>query len=206
MLDPLEQQRPPGRDRAERVGVWISGVGHTVLVLWAIIGGALFAADDSPPVEMTEVTTISNQQFEEMAARSRGAGPVGQADGDAPAQPQTPGDTSAPEGPEVALQAPEPDTTAAALPQPLQDVLARVRQRGVPVRVTAVGASAPVQGADLVLADREGRLRQRWGIHASGGAYLLRPDQHVCARWLTLDATRLQAAFDQALPSHAAET
>ncbi len=97
-------------------------------------------------------------------------------------------------------------TTAAALPQPLQDVLARVRQRGVPVRVTAVGASAPVQGADLVLADREGRLRQRWGIHASGGAYLLRPDQHVCARWLTLDATRLQAAFDQALPSHAAET
>ena len=37
-------------------------------------------------------------------------------------------------------------------------------------------------------------------ISASGGAYLLRPDQHVCARWLTLDATRLQAAFHQALP------
>ena len=54
MLDPLEQQRPPGRDRAERVGVWISGVGHTVLVLWAIIGGALFAADDSPPVAVIE--------------------------------------------------------------------------------------------------------------------------------------------------------
>lgn len=117
MLDPLEQQ-PQGRDRAERVGMWISGVGHTVLVLWAIIGGALFAADSSPPPEMTDVTTISNQQFQEMAARSRGAGPVGQADGNAPEQPQTPGDTSAPEGPEVALEAPEPDTTAAALPEP----------------------------------------------------------------------------------------
>ncbi len=118
MLDPLEQQKPPGRDRAERVGMWISGVGHTVLVLWAIVGGALFAADDRAPVEITGVTTISNQQFQEMAARSRGAGPVGRADGDAPAQPQTPGDTSAPEGPEIALEAPEPDTTAAALPQP----------------------------------------------------------------------------------------
>ena len=34
----------------------------------------------------------------------------------------------------------------------------------------------------------------------AGAAYLLRPDQHVCARWLTLDAARLQAAFAQALP------
>ena len=29
---------------------------------------------------------------------------------------------------------------------------------------------------------------------------LLRPDQHICARWLTLDATRLQAALHIALP------
>ncbi|MCB2072062.1 MAG: monooxygenase, partial [Ottowia sp.] len=65
---------------------------------------------------------------------------------------------------------------------------------------TAIGAAAPVQGADQTLADADGHLRQRYGIGASGGAYLLRPDQHVCARWLTLDATRLQAAFRQALP------
>ena len=91
-------------------------------------------------------------------------------------------------------------TDAAALPQPLQDVIAQVRARGVPLRVTAIGAAAPVQGADQTLADADGHLRQRYGIGASGGAYLLRPDQHVCARWLTLDATRLQAAFRQALP------
>ena len=91
-------------------------------------------------------------------------------------------------------------TDAAALPQPLQDVIAQVRARGVPLRVTAIGAPAPVQGADQTLADADGHLRQRYGIGASGGAYLLRPDQHVCARWLTLDATRLQAAFRQALP------
>ena len=91
-------------------------------------------------------------------------------------------------------------TDAAAMPQPLQDVIAQVRARGVPLRVTAIGAAAPVQGADQTLADADGHLRQRYGIGASGGAYLLRPDQHVCARWLTLDATRLQAAFRQALP------
>lgn len=91
-------------------------------------------------------------------------------------------------------------TDDAAMPQPLQDVIAQVRARGVPLRVTAIGAAAPVQGADQTLADADGHLRQRYGIGASGGAYLLRPDQHVCARWLTLDATRLQAAFRQALP------
>jgi 3-(3-hydroxy-phenyl)propionate hydroxylase len=57
-----------------------------------------------------------------------------------------------------------------------------------------------VAGADLTLADTGGHFRQRYGILASGGAYLLRPDQHVCARWLTLDATRLQAALVAALP------
>ena len=50
------------------------------------------------------------------------------------------------------------------------------------------------------LSDPEGRARARWGVRTDGAAYLLRPDQHVCARWLTLDAHRLQAAFDQALP------
>jgi 3-(3-hydroxy-phenyl)propionate hydroxylase len=75
-----------------------------------------------------------------------------------------------------------------------------VRARGVPIRLTAIGAAQAVAGADHTLADADGRVRQRYGVPASGGAYLLRPDQHVCARWLTLDATRLQAALATALP------
>jgi 3-(3-hydroxy-phenyl)propionate hydroxylase len=63
-----------------------------------------------------------------------------------------------------------------------------------------VGAAQPVAGADTTLTDADGHVRQRYGVQAGGAAYLLRPDQHVCARWVTLDATRLQAALNTALP------
>ncbi len=91
-------------------------------------------------------------------------------------------------------------TEAPAIPDPLQEVVRAIRARGVPLRVIAVGAAQPVAGADLTLADASGHFRQRYGVQASGAAYLLRPDQHVCARWLTLDATRLQAALHTTLP------
>lgn len=91
-------------------------------------------------------------------------------------------------------------TESPALPEPLQQVVAAARARGVPLQVIAVGAAQPVAGADRTLADANGHFRRRYGVQASGAAYLLRPDQHVCARWLTLDATRLQAALNTALP------
>jgi 3-(3-hydroxy-phenyl)propionate hydroxylase len=90
-------------------------------------------------------------------------------------------------------------TEASAVPAPLLEVLRSTRERGVPLRLVAVGASAPVSGADLTLPDGDGRLRERYGVPAAGAAYLLRPDQHVCARWITLDATRLRAALDHLL-------
>lgn len=91
-------------------------------------------------------------------------------------------------------------TQGAAIPAALQQVVATARARGVPLRVTAVGHAGPVEGADLCLADADGHVRRVYGVQAGGAAYLLRPDQHVCARWLTLDATRLQSALDTALP------
>ncbi len=91
-------------------------------------------------------------------------------------------------------------TEADAIAPPLLAVVEATRQRGVPLRVTAIGAARPVSGADQTLPDADGRVRRRYGVQASGGAYLLRPDQHVCARWITLDAHRLQAALATALP------
>jgi 3-(3-hydroxy-phenyl)propionate hydroxylase len=78
-------------------------------------------------------------------------------------------------------------------------VIAQLRDQGVPLRVSAVGAGSAVAGADQTLADPEGRVRERYGVRAAGAAYLLRPDQHVCARWLCLDGGRLRAALQTAL-------
>ena len=87
-----------------------------------------------------------------------------------------------------------------AIPATLQEVLARWRERGAPIRLIAIGAPGPIAGADTVLPDADGRCRLRYGVERAGAAYLLRPDQHVCARWITLDATRLDAALATALP------
>lgn len=94
-------------------------------------------------------------------------------------------------------------TSGKAIPAELQAVVAGIRARGVAVRLIAVSshAAGAIEGADLVLDDTEGRCRARYGVMADGAAYLLRPDQHVCARWMALDANRLQAAFKAALPA-----
>jgi len=90
-------------------------------------------------------------------------------------------------------------TDDSAIPSALLTVVNTWRARGLALHVFAIGPAQPVAGADQTLPDTDGHFRQRYGVPASGAAYLLRPDQHVCARWLTLDATRLQAALHTAL-------
>jgi 3-(3-hydroxy-phenyl)propionate hydroxylase len=92
-------------------------------------------------------------------------------------------------------------TRAQAVASELQAVVARHRARGLPLRVMAVGAPQPVDGADATLPDAEGTVHRRHGVASAGAAYLLRPDHHVCARWLALDATRLDAALHTAAPA-----
>jgi 3-(3-hydroxy-phenyl)propionate hydroxylase len=90
-----------------------------------------------------------------------------------------------------------PDT---ALPEELSRAIQALRNTSVPLWVIAIGAAHAVHGADVTLPDAQGRCRARYGVTTSGAAYLLRPDQHVCARWVTLDAVRLQAALRCAMP------
>lgn len=93
-------------------------------------------------------------------------------------------------------------TDGTAIPAELRAVVDGVKARHIGVRLIAVSSQnvAAIDGADVVLDDSEGRCRSRYGVMANGAAYLLRPDQHVCARWMALDANRLQAAFKAALP------
>ena len=91
-------------------------------------------------------------------------------------------------------------TDATPIPAALLATADAARARGLPLRIVAVGrGDAPVAGADLRLHDSAGRCRAGYGVAAEGAAYLLRPDQHVCARWRALDAARLQLALDSVL-------
>lgn len=88
-----------------------------------------------------------------------------------------------------------------ALPAGLAAEVEAVRARGIPFKVVAVrrGARAAVGGADLVIGDGDGHFHDKYGADTEGAAYLVRPDQHICARWVTLSPDRLRAAIRTAL-------
>jgi 3-(3-hydroxy-phenyl)propionate hydroxylase len=52
-----------------------------------------------------------------------------------------------------------------------------------------------------VLVDVQGLMAKRYDAQ-NGTTYLLRPDQHVVARWRTLDSAKLQAALARAMGAH----
>lgn len=58
--------------------------------------------------------------------------------------------------------------------------------------------AGPVTADVIAIADREGLLARRYDARP-GTAYLLRPDQHVCARWRTPDAAGIRRAMATAL-------
>jgi 3-(3-hydroxy-phenyl)propionate hydroxylase len=58
------------------------------------------------------------------------------------------------------------------------------------------GIDLKVVGEDIV--DTEGLVAQRFDA-TPGAAYLLRPDQHLCARWRRYDRAAVEAARNRAL-------
>ncbi|MFO1323736.1 MAG: FAD-dependent oxidoreductase [Burkholderiales bacterium] len=65
----------------------------------------------------------------------------------------------------------------------------------VPVRVVQVGGTP--DGARTTIGDPQGLIAARYD-GKPGTCYLLRPDQHVCARWRAFDAAAVRAARDRA--------
>ena len=74
-----------------------------------------------------------------------------------------------------------------AIPDELARVAADWGQRGLGLHITTVPSSAA-----------DGQAWARFGVRDGGAAYLVRPDQHVSARWLRITAHRLDAALRRA--------
>ncbi|MDP3819866.1 MAG: FAD-dependent oxidoreductase [Burkholderiales bacterium] len=65
------------------------------------------------------------------------------------------------------------------------------------VRVLAAASNSPTSKA-IALVDRDGLVTERYDLQP-GTVYLLRPDQHVCARWRKANAPSVRAALRRAL-------
>src|SRR5690606_9194843 len=104
-------------DRAERIGFWVSGAAHAGLLGAALVGGALFRPQPLEAVRMAEVATMSEAEFQSLAAAAAGRGPVSDAAATIPAQPRAPADENRP-GEVQATSPPAPDAQAAELSTP----------------------------------------------------------------------------------------
>jgi len=94
------------------------------------------------------------------------------------------------------------------VPGELQVAVVQARAAGLPLQLIVIqngGAKGPgsepgtaSEATTVTLQDTLGAARLRYGVRNAGAAYLLRPDQHICARWISLDAGRLRSALQTA--------
>lgn len=131
MADPM--------DRADRIGYWVSGVAHAGLIGVALVGGALFRPQPLEAVRMAEVATMSEAEFQSLAAAAAGRGPVADEAAATPAQPRPPRDENRPGA--VEATSPPSEGQAAELTTPsdraeAQPDLSEFRATRPPVAVT----------------------------------------------------------------------
>ncbi len=80
----------------------------------------------------------------------------------------------------------------------LEQMAATLRAGGDLIEIIRVDAAAAAGASTLCLSDHKGVLTERYDL-AAGGVYLIRPDQHVAARWRRLDPGAIQAALKRAM-------
>jgi 3-(3-hydroxy-phenyl)propionate hydroxylase len=84
---------------------------------------------------------------------------------------------------------------AHGVPSHITQAVSELQQQGFPIKLIAISAQAQAMASGYVtLHDPQQRFQHRYAV-PTGGAYLFRPDQHICGRWLQLDATRLKQSL-----------
>ena len=84
---------------------------------------------------------------------------------------------------------------AQGVPSHITQAVAELQQQGFPIKLIAISAQThAMAGAHVTLQDPQNRFQHRYAV-PTGGAYLFRPDQHICGRWLQLDAARLKQSL-----------
>ena len=86
---------------------------------------------------------------------------------------------------------------ADALPATTIATLAALADAPIPVEALVVAARGTAPGGLKTLVDTQARIKARYDL-APGTTYLVRPDQHVAARWRNLDAAAVRAAVARA--------
>jgi len=87
----------------------------------------------------------------------------------------------------------------AGIPAAILAATQEAKQQSIPIKLIAITQEAgTVAGADVTLFDPDNRFATRYGV-AVGGAYLFRPDQHICARWSQLNAAQIGQSLKKAL-------
>lgn len=91
-------------------------------------------------------------------------------------------------------------TDGTSIPDDLLAQAQAIRSSGVPFQIIAVAQNVQtsISGADQLIEDTSGHIRSKYGV-SRNGAYLVRPDQHICARWQQLSAEQLHTAVETAL-------
>lgn len=86
---------------------------------------------------------------------------------------------------------------AAALDAATAEGLAALRRGAIPVEPIVIAREGGASGGIETLHDVKGRVRERYDLQP-GTVYLVRPDQHVAARWRRFDPAAIEAALRRA--------
>lgn len=86
---------------------------------------------------------------------------------------------------------------AGALDAATVQALTGLADGAIPVEAIVVAERGSAPAGLKTVIDSKGRIRERYDL-TPASAYLARPDQHVAARWRSLDAARVRAAVARA--------